>query len=443
MLLFSCTTFTSSEGPEWTRETPHHPGMAVFVGSGTGRDETAARAAAYMNVLEKLGSELGYDAVSPYYRELLSSNSIISLQGSITNTYTSPASEGVMYFAMFEMPESLYLSSRDAEYSASLERTDDIASLLESALSHYRNNEDTEALIASLNALDLSLSGPVLNDEFSPGILLDRAMEYLGNIKLEIGRDADGSSVSVRMKRARGLLHPDVVNGLVSVEYPMVNGDGDDQTSSVVLRTDRKGNAEFFRTNPYMLWEGTLTFSVYIPPSLLDSIESKAFEGFLNPFYDLLSLRSVKYSYRDESKSFDEETVIAIADYDEEGSQMESSPSFPAFSSYLQSASTAEYLIVMGYGEEERDVLSYARRAYPGLGNYIIVRSGIVDRTEGAERSYSRAESMVSFYGREGESPYIVRTLSTAGGGENPDAAGKAALERAGMAAAGMLLSEL
>ena len=228
--------------------------MAVFVSSGTGRDESSARADSYMNVLEQLGSQLGYDAVSPYYRELLSTNAIASLSARITNTYSAPASEGVIYFAMFEMPEDIYYSSRDAEYSASLERTDEIENLLDSALEHYRNNEDTEALLASLQALDLSLSGAVLNEDFSPDILLGKAMDYLRNIEIRIQEEVDGTDVSVRMKRTKGFLHPDVINGLVRVEYPMLDGDGNVMMSSVVIRTEGNGIARFFRTIFLKIW---------------------------------------------------------------------------------------------------------------------------------------------------------------------------------------------
>ena len=416
--------------------------MAVFVSSGTGRDESSARADSYMNVLEQLGSQLGYDAVSPYYRELLSTNAIASLSARITNTYSAPASEGVIYFAMFEMPENIYYSSRDAEYSASLERTDEIENLLDSALEHYRNNEDTEALLASLQALDLSLSGAVLNEDFSPDILLGKAMDYLRNIEIRIQEEVDGTDVSVRMKRTKGFLHPDVINGLVRVEYPMLDGDGNVMMSSVVIRTEGKGIARFFRTNPYMLRKGTLRFSVYIPEDLVASIERKAFEGFLNPFHDLLELLSLDYDYTDRSAFSEDNTMICITDYDEAGVERKTTPSFESFSSYLESAAADEYLVVPGNGEEELDVLQYARRASPGFRNYIIVRSGIVDRAEGAGRVYSMAESMVSFYNADSNEPHTVRMLSVTGGGDNVAEADTAALNRCGKAAAGMFLSE-
>ena len=56
---------------------------------------------------------------------------------------------------------------------------------------------------------------------------------------------------------------------------------------------------------------------------------------------------------------------------------------------------------------------------------------------------YVLAEAQLSFY-RNGESePYTVKQLVVSGGGEDEEAAGEAALVRAGSAAAGMFLSEL
>lgn len=443
LLSVSCATFISSEGPEWTRVTPRHAGMAVFVSSGVGRDEAAARAAAYMNVLEELGTDLGYDAVSPYYRELLQTGSIASLSAFISNTYVAPANEGAVYYVMLEMPENVYYSSRDAEYSASLERTEEIGRLLSSAIERYRGNEDTKALIAVLEALDLSLSGPVLNEDYAPEALLARATEYLRNIGISVERGADGTDVSVHMRRMKGLLHPDVVNGLVEVAYPMVRGDGSMMTASAVLRTDGEGDARFFRTNPYMLWKGELRFSVHVPEELIDSIASKAFEGFLDQFLDLLESSSIVYSYEDRSEEYSEDTVIAVAEYGEDGVQLDASPAYSSFSSYLEASSAEGYLVVRGYGEEESDVLDFARRAFPSLENYVILRAGITGSTEKDDRVHVRAEARLSFYDAESENPLMVRSLATVGGGSSAEEAGTEALSSCGSAAAGMFLSVL
>ena len=443
ILLFSCSTFTSTEGPEWTRTTPHPSGAAAFVGNGTGTDDSSARASAYMNILEKLGTELGYDVVSPYYRELLSTDSIASLSARITNTYSAPVNEGVTYYAMLEMPEDVYYSSRSEEYSAAIERTEKIGQLLESAMENYRENKDTATLLSILQALELSLSGDVNNADYAPELLLDRALGYLGNIGISIEDGSKGTEVSVRMRRMKGLMHPYIVDGLVEVRYMMVNGDGEPIESSVVMRTDRDGMAEFFRTNPYMLWSGALRYSPYIPPELLTSIASKAPEGFIDPLLSLLEESTVEYRYRDEGELSPSDTIIAVAEYGEDGLQLEITAAYNAFASYLASSSASGYRVVSGEGEEESEVISSLMSLYPNLDNYILLRVGIVDSESGAGRVYARAEARLSFYRNGEEEPYLVRDLIVTGGGSTEEEAGETALKRAGSAGAGMFLSVL
>ena len=442
-LLFSCSTFMSTEGPEWTRTTPTHSGYVVFVGNGTGSDERSARADAYMNLLEQVGYELGYDAVSPYYRQLLSTDAIAPLEAVITNTYSSPINDGTSYYAMLEIPESIYYSSRSEEYSASIERTGRIGELLDSALESYRENHDTEALIDVLNALDLSLSGPVMNDSYAPQLILEQAVEYLRNIEITVMRGGRGTDVSIRMRRSKGFMHPAIVGGLAEAGYTMVNGDGEAIDSFVTLMTDEDGTARFFRTNPYMLWDGTISFSVYIPEDLIASIESKAPEGFLSPLFSLLDDSTVYYSYDEDYLLPPSDTVIAVAEYGEDGVQLGLSAALNSFSSYLEKASVSGYAIVPGEGEEELEVLGNLQSDYPGLDNYILLRVGIVDSESGGGVEYVLAEAQLSFY-RNGESePHTVKQLVVSGGGEDEETAGEAALVRAGSAAAGMFLSEL
>ena len=442
-LLFSCSTFTSTEGPEWTRVTPHPASAVAFVGSGTGSDDSSARAAAYMNILEQLGTELGYDAVSPYYRELLSTNAISSLSASIVNTYSAPVNEGTAYYAMLEIPEDIYYSSRSEEYSAAIERTDEIGRLLDSSLESYRANQDTDTLLSILRALDLSLSGNVNNDEYSPEALLDKAIGYLENIGIRIVSGSRGTDVSVRMNRMRGIMHPAIVNGLVEVRYTMVNGNGGHIESSVVLRTDGDGIATFFRTNPYMLWNGTLYFSAYVPQDLISSIEAKAPEGFLDPLLALLENNTVEYRYVDSGNMLPANTVISVTEYGEDGLQLELSSAYTAFASYLSSASAGGFRVVIGEGEEEKDVVSSLMELYPDLDNYILLRVGIADSDSGAGRVYVLAEARLSFYHAGDEEPYLVRELTVTGGGNSEEEAGEEALRRAGTAGAGMFLSVL
>ena len=168
ILAVSCATFTSTEGPDWTREPPVHPGMVVFVSSGTGADENDARIQSYRDILDEAGEELGLNLTSTYFREFLSNDSVTELSLNVTNTYTSPGDRGVIYYTMAEMPTSVFDDMQTEERAEAVERTAAIGRFLDSSLEHYKENEDTKAIDDLLTALDYALSGPVTDESITP-----------------------------------------------------------------------------------------------------------------------------------------------------------------------------------------------------------------------------------------------------------------------------------
>ncbi len=442
VFLFSCSSFTSTEGPSWTREPPHPAGYVVFVGSGVGTDSASARAAAYRDILTQLGEGLGYDAVSLYYRILLSTDSIPDLEAFIVNTYTAPATGGVSWFAMLEIPQDRYQSSISAEYTAAIERTERIGDFLSTAMERYRANRDTDTIIAVLNALSLSLDGAVMDEEYAPERILSMAEEYLANLEIDV-QYGEGDDVTVHLSRAKGIFHPPVVSALVNASYQMLDGDGEYIETSFTLLTDSRGNAHFFRTNPYMLRSGRIIFSASIPDALLDEIEAKAPEGFLDDFKDLLQASAVEYSYTDSGILSPEHTVVGIAEYAEDGTEIKGMSAKGSFSQYLESSLAGNYFIVSASGEDESDVLGYLKRTYPGMDEYILLRTGIAGYEDGAGKVFARADGRLAFYHADDQDPYIVRELSVSGSGDDREEATAAAFSRSGTAAAGMFLSEL
>ncbi len=440
LLLFSCSTFTASEGPAWTEEPPRYAGIVSIVGSGTGRDENEARAAAYRSVLDRVSSDLGIDAFSLYYRELLTTGTIADLSGRVTNTYLSPSADGVAFYVLVEMPEDEYYRRRSDEYTASLERASTVDGYMAAALEEYKANRDTKTLENVLSALDLALSGSLADSAYTAEGLRDSAQAYLENIAISIGK-RDGMEVELRMKRDKGLFHPSVVNGLIKAEYQKLTSDGRIVTSSVTLMTDRAGRVRFVPTDPYMLRKGVLRFSIAIPEDLISSIEEKAPDGFMDPIIALIGSSSIEYAYDAGEKAVD--TVIAAAVYGEDGTVYDSPSYNLAFSSYLRSASASGFVAIQGSGEEEEEILGSLRAAFPGMRRYIVIRTGIVDSDSGAGREYVLTESQASIYEGYDDSPSEILHGAAAGGGATADEAGRAALESNARYMAGMLLSRL
>ncbi len=443
ILAASCSTFTLSEGPEWIRMRPVRSGVVVFVGSGTGGNEAEARSAAYLDLLKQMSMDLGYEVTGLYYRELLSTDGIEELGTRITDRYSAPGDGRIHYFALAETPEERYYSSRSQEYAEALERTGTIAGYLDSALEAYRNNRDTESLAYILEALDESLSGPVTDPGHTPGNLLGRAMEILGNIELSLRDPGPGTEVTVRMERAKGFFHPPVVSGMIRASYTMVDGEGNETGASVSAMTGDNGRVRFVKVNPYTVRRGSIGFSVDVPEDLLASIAAKAGEGFIEDFMSLLDEKTVRFDYADSGRLDSSSTIISVTSYDQDGMMMPGSEAAAAFSAFLSSVYAQPFTIVQGIGDDEGEVLSYLRREYPGMEDYVILRIGIVDSAEGGGVSYARSESRLSAYSGQSALPYIQQDSYAAGRGESEEEAGYDSLRRGAEIAAGMFLSHL
>ena len=415
----------------------------MIVESGTGEDADSARAAAYWNLLERISGDLGYDAAGMYYRELLSSDAVSELHASVTATYRAPEHGAVRYYAMMEIPSESYYQSASDEHTEAIERSGSISAYMDEARECYLRNEDTAALVNTLRALDLSFDGSSASSGYTSSEILSEAMRYLGNIRISVSGNSLDDIPEVRLRRARGIFYPPVVNASVLVTYPMVAGDGSIISSSITMMTDSDGSAEFIRTNPYMIREGEIRFSVAVPGDLLASVLSKAPAGFMDDFMSLLEDTSALCSYSYPERISSDSCAIGIAAYGSDGVQIGSDPVYAAFSDYLRAAGAEGYVVVPVIGDSDEEALLYLRRMIPLMDHYIILRAGIVDSRSGAGVSYVRTEGQLSIYDASSDEPLSVQNPSASEGGSDAAAAGEASLARCGAEAAGMLLSVL
>ncbi|MBO8468813.1 MAG: hypothetical protein IAA72_03400 [Spirochaetes bacterium] len=438
LVIVSCSTFTSTEGPEWTREIPVRPGMVVFVSSGTGRDDSAARASAYRSLLDEIGNNLGFGVTSLYYRELLSNDSVDDLSLSVTNTYTAPADKGTIFFAMAEIPAEEYAAKQTEERAEAIERTAAINVNLGNAMEYYKANEDTKALNEILIALDSALSGPLTDSSITPEMLLERATEYLRNLRIEA--DNEDGVITITMRRAKGLFHPFVINGSIRGTYSMLNGRGDVVEASADALTGDRGKAVFPITNPYTISGSDIIFSAGIDEVLFRSIISKAPEGFLNDFISALEENSVVYHYVKETNG--ESTVIGVASYGEDGTLIENSEAYAAFASHLLKAGIEAPVVVNAIGDEEEDILSYLHTAYLGAERYMVLRIGVADKEAAPDSIYTRVEMRLSAFYAD-NTQLFVQDSEAVGKGSDDAESERNAIDEGARRAAGLLLSRI
>ena len=416
-------------------------GSAAFVGRGSGEDEVSARNDSLRDALSQMGEGLGYDLVPLYLRELSGSGRIQELGTYISDSYSTSSGGRISYYTLVITPDSGYYSKRSDEYTALLERENSIKAYLESAGRHYRANEDTEALTDTLKALDLSLSGTVTDPSLMPDKLLARAEEYLSNIRIQLTRHKNGSTVGVRLTRNSAMFSPRIINALVDAVYLMSNNDGGVVESTLPCRTGQNGQFTFSRTNPYMIRTGIIRFRIGFPSSLLQSIESHAEEGFLDDFISRLESVSCEYAYSERPAYDPSSLIIAVSSYGYDGNLRNEDDALNAFTSMLENTAVDYYSIVPGSGDVEDEVYASVRELYPEKRYVLLVRVGVVDSSEASGSVYMRAEGRVTMHDTETESVLFSQDSFAAASGSDRESAESAALAREAVTAAGRLLS--
>ena len=388
-----------------------------------------------------MGAGLGYEVTDAYYREFYSTGRISSLGTYIDGTYSAVSDDGYHYFIMAVTPSDTFYSQRSPEIEERMERDREIDSLLSSASAHYRANEDVDALSAVLEALALSLEGERGDDRYSPDYLLSRAMGYLGNITMEADDVSGRALCRISLKRDRGPFPPPVRNGKIRVDYAAIDNEGKRTAESVIAMTGSNGRFSFNVTDPYMVRNGRLTFSVYLPEDTVARIEALA-PGFLDPLLSLCKERSISYEYS-VSPAFDRsDMIIAVASYMLDGSVLYSAETLHAFADQLYAAGL-QYDIITATGEDEEEMLSSLVSAFPDRRYFVIVYLGVSDYREALGDTYVRIDGRASLFDSETGETLATEEIAATSGGPDPETAELTAFERGARLAAGMLLKNI
>ena len=269
-------------------------------------------------------------------------------------------------------------------------------------------------------------------------MLLERATEYLRNLRIEA--DNEDGVITITMRRAKGLFHPFVINGSIRGTYSMLNGRGDVVEASADALTGDRGKAVFPITNPYTISGSDIIFSAGIDEVLFRSIISKAPEGFLNDFISALEENSVVYHYVKETNG--ESTVIGVASYGEDGTLIENSEAYAAFASHLLKAGIEAPVVVNAIGDEEEDILSYLHTAYPGAERYMVLRIGVADKEAAPDSIYTRVEMRLSAFSAD-NAQLFVQDSEAVGKGSDDAESERNAIDEGARRAAGLLLSRI
>ncbi len=442
LFLSSCSTM-SREIPDWVISQPRIIGSVVFIGQGSGSTRNEARTDAYDDVLQKMSSGLGRDLSSLYLRELMSKHSIDDLSTTVEGEYSSSDGSAWTFYVLTVTPNRSFRDSRSPEYIELLYRESRIESMINESLSLYSENKDIDAIDRIIDAIGISLEGDVNNPDYTAAALRDRAIEYISRLRIRTSRAGnDKGEVTVTVRRARGILHPAVIDGYICSRYQAVNTDGDVVSCEFISKTGKNGSFLFNRTDPYMLRSSSYEFSPYIDNEKLLRIADSTEPGFLDPLYSAIESVSEEYSFSEGSRIDDRRYIAAISVYDISGNQIESSIIEEPMRKQLAAAGLEGFASVNGYGEVSDDTYELLSHLYPDKEYFFILRAGIVDRATGIEKTYVRADAIFTLYDSHGS---ILKTQDyyTSGSGTDLDEAIAEAFTRIARLTSGFLLEEL
>ena len=398
-LLFSCTTIVDSERPSWIDAVPEIPGEKVFVASGMGNSEVEARSNAVLSALSQMGEEIGYSLEEKYFRELFSSLVISDPGARIADEYSWEIDgEWTVFVAVTAMDET-FEGARSPEFLEIQKREEEISSLLSSSLDAYKNNRDMEAVEDILQAALISLSGDVKNEEYSPAVLFEKAIKYLSNLRIENvkpSRDTSSSSLEFRVQRTKGLLYPMVENALVECSYSAISLSGEIENLSHLSRTNAKGRFVMNRTNPYALHEGNIKISVHIDDDLMFNLSLKAPKELMASLNKAIDDGSLEYSYSFPPRQDISSVVIALAEYNYDGSMRKEDGALKSVLENLFALQGISFeTIVFAEGEEESDNIEALLSQYSHMEKIYVIRMGVVSRINIDDKVYSRAEGKI------------------------------------------------
>ena len=399
LLLFSCTTLTYSERPSWIDAVPEIPGEKVFVASGVGNSEVEARSNAVLSVLSQMGEEIGYSLEEKYFRELFSSLVISDLGARIADEYSWEIDgEWTVYVAVTALNEA-FEGAKSPEFLEIQKSEEEISSLLSSSLDAYKNNKDMEAVEDILQAALISLSGDVKNEEYSPDALFEKAIKYVSNLRIENvkpSRDTSSSSLEFRVQRTKGLLYPMVENALVECSYSAISLSGEIENLSHLSRTNAKGRFVMNRTNPYALHEGNIKISVHIDDDLMFNLSLKAPKELMASLNKAIDDGSLEYSYSFPPRQDISSVVIALAEYNYDGSMRKEDGALKSVLENLFALQGISFeTIVFAEGEEESDNIEALLSQYSHMEKIYVIRMGVVSRINIDDKVYSRAEGKI------------------------------------------------
>lgn len=384
MLLSGCSSISTlvrsgMEGvPAWVYEPQVSNSQLAFVGQGVATNAFNAKLLAYEDILSQISSYIGEDVTMQYYRELSTTDAIGSLRLRITQEHVKSEDGQEVVHLLAAVDADQLSQARTTAYNAMLARQNEIASIISKADLAYRHNRDLEAISLYVDAAIIASEGYVEESAYQFDTLMSKIESFVSSLRISISRiHKDVPTCRVTVRRTSRLLPPKVMGAAVTAYFDARNGMGDPYVDHVSFNTAASGSFEFIPTNPGMMGEGQVHFSIDISDAV-SRLEAAAGSDAVEGLKAAVAKSVESFSYNRVSNVAKAGVVVDIMEFTLQGVLRDS---LIATDTLVEEFGYDGVTLTPAFSSEqdEEDFFVEMRQRYPGYRYIIYGRGGVSD----------------------------------------------------------------
>ena len=384
----SCTSLSNLvrsqvEGlPSWVYTPVTSSSRTAFVGKGNTQVLFNAKLMAYEDILNQLSGFVGEPVQGTYYRELTTTDAIEAFGLNIVNEYSKTDPRSPSQFYLLATADTAKLESkRTSVYNAVLKRDKEIATLIRSADSAYRANNDIKAILLYFDAALIASEGPVTSKKYEVDALLAKSITFINALRFSLSKsDPIKATATVQLRRKSRLLSPKVLNAPIVAQFEALNSLGKSYSDSLLFNTASDGIIQFVPYNYGLVGKGTIRFAVDFSSSLAKLEQNISQEAFA-PLQEALDKHGIDFTYSLISAFAPKKIVADIREYEYTGALRNTKDALSAFLDLYDSRGVAISPLAIAQ-EEESEIYDEVRLKAPGTNLVLKGKAGIVDETK-------------------------------------------------------------
>ncbi|MGI6432654.1 MAG: hypothetical protein ACOXZ4_02145 [Sphaerochaetaceae bacterium] len=285
--------------------------------------------------LDQISAFIGQDVKAEHMAELSGRLAVEEYRLKITQEVTKTQEQSYTVYVL-AIADKVLLEAKRSESSLYLaQKQDQIQQLFNQGSRYYRENKDLSAISAYISIAHIATSLPANRGEQWFKDAISRAKSILQPLEFTLSEgNPEVPSTVVTLRRKGRTFSARVGEAAVIAHSTVRDGLGNTYRDSQLFVTDGNGQFTFKSSNPTLVGQGSVEFSLSFASelALLEHIDSELAQEFSL----LIDAKKVFYPYVRKAVSATQPLVIAVGEFSLEGEQLPSSYSLQALSSVLQ-----------------------------------------------------------------------------------------------------------